>query len=378
MKSKKGNGSVFQRGAVWWVKYYHNGKPYRETSGSEKESDARKLLKKRLGEIALGRFIGPDAEQVRIRELAKDYLNDYRINGRKSLDKAERMVKRLDEDGKDKDSALLAYFGDYKAHSVGTDRVKAYLAKRLEAGAANATINRELAALKRMFSLGIQAEKIHRKPYIPMLKENNVRTGFFEHGEFVAFRGALPDYLQPVATFAYYTGWRKRNILDLMWNQVDLNARTVRLNPGTTKNDAGQLVILDGELLEAIRKQWERRKVAEIPGHSPTLLCPFVFHKDGKPIKDYRDAWNEARKATGLTTKILHDFRRTAVRNMVRAGVHERVAMMISGHKTRSVFDRYNIVSEDDLREAARRTWQYAQSQEQTTNVVAVRTGNQG
>jgi integrase len=190
--------------------------------------------------------------------------------------------------------------------------------------------------------------------------------------------GALPDYLQPVATFAKYTGWRKQNILDLRWNQVDLNARTVRLNPGTTKNDTGQMVILHGELLEAIQTQWERRKVAEIPGQSPTLLCPYVFHRNGKRIKDYRKSWDKARETTGLTNKILHDFRRTAVRDMVRAGVNERVAMMISGHKTRSVFDRYNIVSEDDLREAARRTWQHAQSQEQTTNVAPLRTGNEG
>lgn len=377
MKRKKGDGAVFQRGAVWWIKYYRNGKPYRETSGSERESEARKLLKKRLGEITLGRFIGPDAERVTIRELAQDYLNDYRINGRKSLDKAERMVKRIDDDGKETDSELMAYFGDCKAHSVGADAVKKYISQRLDAGAANASVNRELAALKRMFNLGIQAEKIHRKPYIPMLKENNVRTGFFEHGEFVAFRGALPDYLQPVATFAYYTGWRKRNIFNLMWNQIDLNARSVRLNPGTTKNDAGQIVILDGELLETIQKQWERRKVVTIPGQSPTLLCPFVFHRDGKPIKDPRKAWDKARETTGLTTKILHDFRRTAVRNMVRAGVNERVAMMISGHKTRSVFDRYNIVNEDDLREAARRTWQHAQSQEQAAKVVLLRTANE-
>jgi integrase len=377
MKRKKGDGSVFQRGAVWWIKYYRNGKPYRETSGSEKESDARKLLKRRLGEIVLGRFVGPDAERVTIRELAEQYLNDYRVNQKKSLDKAERMVKRYDDEGKEIDSELMAYFGDYKAHSVGTDRVKAYVAKRLEQGAANATINRELSAVKRMYNLGLQSETIHRKPYIPMLKENNVRTGFFEHDEFVAFRGALPDYLQPVATFAYYTGWRKGNILTLRWNQVDLNAQTVRLNPGTTKNDAGQMIILDGELLETFQKQWERRKVVTIPGQSPTLLCPFVFHREGKLIKDPRKAWNKARKATGLTTKIPHDFRRTAVRNMVRAGVNERVAMMISGHKTRSVFDRYNIVSEEDLREAARRTWQYAQKQDRAAKVVPLQTANE-
>src|SRR5262249_48879031 len=131
MKRKKGDGSVFQRGAVWWIKYYRNGKPYRETSGSDKESDARKLLKKRQGEIALGRFIGPEAERVTIRELAEDYLNDYRVNGRKSLDKAVRTVKRNDADGNEKDSVLMAYFGDCKAHSIGADAIKKYTAQRL-------------------------------------------------------------------------------------------------------------------------------------------------------------------------------------------------------------------------------------------------------
>jgi hypothetical protein len=130
------------------------------------------------GEIALGRFVGPDAERVTVRELATDYLNDYRTDGRKSLDKAERMVKRYDDDSKEIDSELITFFGDLKAHNVGTDRIRAYTAKRIEEKAASATINRELAALKRMFSLGIQAEKIHRKPYVPMLKENNVRRAF--------------------------------------------------------------------------------------------------------------------------------------------------------------------------------------------------------
>ena len=228
-----------------------------------------------------------------------------------------------------------------------------------------------------MFNLGIQAEKIHRKPYIPMLKENNVRTGFFERGEFIAFRAALADYLRPVATFAYYTGWRKGKILDLTWSQVDWNALTVRLHPGTTKNDEGQVIVLDGELLDVIRAQWEKRKVVTIPGQSPTLLCPFVFHRGGRQIKDPRKAWNKARAATGLSTKMPHDFRRTAVRDMIRAGVRERVAMMVSGHKTRSVFDRYNIVNEDDLRDAARKHSEYVQSQDKTSNVVGLKRVNE-
>lgn len=362
MSKQKGEGSVFQRGAVWWVKYYRHGKPYRESSKSLKESDARKLLRKRQGEIALDRFIGPESERVTIKELSEALLTDYRINQKRSEARAVRSL-----------SHVLPYFGDYKAHQVRTDHVKAYVAQRLEQGAANATINRELAALKRMFTLGIQAERIQRRPHIPMLEEHNVRQGFFERGDFTAFREALPDYLKPLVTFAYYTGWRRGEIVRLKWNQIDLAARTVRIEGDTTKNKRARTIALDGELLEAIQGQWDKRKVAEIPGQSPTLLCAYVFHREGKPLGDFRDAWDKALETTGLSGKILHDFRRTAVRNMTRAGVPERVAMMVSGHKTRSVFDRYDIVSEDDLREAARKSWEHAQSQEAAAKVVRMR-----
>lgn len=359
MKTRRGTGSIFKRGGVYWIKYYRNGTPYRESSKSSKEGDARKLLKRRLGEISLGRFVGPQAERITIRDLAEDLLNDYRVNAKKSLEGVEHRLKHV-----------LPFFGDYKALEVGTDGIKKYIAHRQEEGATNGTINRELAALKRMYSLGIQAEKIYRRPHIPMLHENNVRKGFFEYGEFLALREALADYLRPVVTFAYYTGWRKQEILSLRWNQVDLDARIIRLDPGTTKSGEGRTMALDGELLEVIRQQWERRKVAEIPGQSPTLLSPFVFHRDGNPIRDFRDAWERACKKTGLEGRIFHDFRRSAVRNMVRAGVAERVAMTISGHKTRSVFDRYNIVSEEDLKEAARKTWAHTQNRSDKSRIT--------
>ena len=374
-RRKRGEGSVFCRGRIWWIKYPVNGEFVSESSKSAKESDARKLLQKRMGEIVDGRYSGPEAEKITVRELAEDYLNDYRVNAKRSLDKAERMVSRKDEDGKPIDSYLMAFFGNWKAQAVKTDAVRKYIAQRLGAGAANGTVNRELAALKRMYSLAVKAEKLYRKPYIPMLEENNVRTGFFERAEFLAFRDAVPDYLKPVVTFAYYTGWRKKEILNLTWAQVDLAApkKTVRLNPGTTKNRAGRLIVLNGELLETVQAQWEKRKVVTIPGQASTLLCPYVFHRHGKRIADYRKSWYSAREATGLATKTLHDFRRTAVRDMVRAGVPDKVAMSISGHKTRSVFDRYDIVSEDDLEEAARRHAEYVQNQEKAAKVAVAK-----
>ena len=249
---------------------------------------------------------------------------------------------------------MLAYFGKDRAKSITADRIKGYIARRQEEGAAPATINRELAALKRTFNLALQAEKIISKPHIPLLTENNVRTGFFEYAEFTTVRDALPPFLQPIATFAYYTGWRKAEILTLQWRQVNLDAAEVRLDPGTTKNGKGRVIYLDGELLDAMKEQ--RAFVLNLQRERGKII-PWVFTNPdtGERVRSFRGSWDKACVAAGVKGRLFHDFRRSAVRNMVRAGVPEVVAMGFSGHETRSVFDRYNIVSEEDLRVAARR-----------------------
>ena len=189
-------------------------------------------------------------------------------------------------------------------------------------------------------------------PYIPVLREDNVRSGLFEPEAFCAVLKELPSSLKPVATFAYYTSWRKEEILNLTWGQVDLEAGTVRWEPGTTKNREGRTVFLPTELYTILREL--RTKTSALERERGEII-PWVFHRHGKPIRDFRDASNSACRRAGYSGRLFHDFRRTGVRNMIRAGIPERVAMQISGHKTRSVFDRYNIVSEGDLREAARK-----------------------
>ena len=211
--------------------------------------------------------------------------------------------------------------------NINSPRIEAYIESRLEEGDANATINRELSALKRMLNIGARQTppKVDRVPYIPMLEENNVRTGFFEHAEFLALRDNLPDYLKGFVTFGYRTGWRFAEITGLTWGQVDFDNYIVRLEPGGTKNKDGRTIYFDEELQGVFQKQWERRK-------SGKKILPYVFpNKNGTgKIKQFKNGvWQTACKKAGIGNKLFHDFRRTAVRNMVRAGIPESVAMKI-------------------------------------------------
>lgn len=329
-------GCVYRRGKTYWIKYYDHGKPVLESAKTAKETEAKRLLKLREGQVEEHKFPGLQVNRTRFDDLAEELLIDYRVNGKKSLHTAMLYI----------DKHLRPFFGGQcKATAITTMRIKEFIASKQTEGLSNASINRCLSALKRMFNLAMRQSPplVASAPFIPMLREDNVRSGFFFHEEYLAVLGCLPGYLKGPFTLGYFAGLRREEILSLEWSQVNMFDKTIRLNPGRTKNNEGRVLPLTGPLLEMIRER-DRGRNGEL-----------VFHNEGIKIGDFRKAWRKAFKDAGIPEKLFHDLRRTAVRNMIRAGIPERIAMKISGHKTRSIFDRYCIVNENDLRFAGER-----------------------
>jgi integrase len=232
------------------------------------------------------------------------------------------------------------------------------VAKRQEEGAANATINRELETLGKMLRLAYENNTLMRLPIIHKLTVNPPRQGFFELDQFEAVRRLLRPEYQLAVSIAHAFGWRMQSeVLTLERRQLDLETGTLRLEPGTTKNDDGRVVYLTPELKGSIMAQLERVKSLE---RETGQIIPYLFphlrgpHR-GKRVQDFKKAWKTTCVKAEGPGMLRHDFRRTAVRNLVNLGVPERVAMKVTGHRSRTVFDRYHTVSPGDLQEVVRK-----------------------
>jgi integrase len=374
----RGSGSVYRIGGAgpWWISYRDAaGKRVSESSESTRKGDAERLLQRRVGAKAHNLPIIPYAEKLTFNEAAQVVIDDFVANRRKSLVVVKRRIEKH----------LLPYFGGRRLAGITAADVTAYIAHRQAQGieretdvpatdgkterkivrvcdVSNAEINRELQIFKRIFSLAIKSGRIAMRPHISLLRESGARAGFFEPDQLASVLAHLPAEIAPVIRFAAITGWRiASEVLPLEWRQVDFQAGEVRLDAGTTKNGDGRVFPMTADLRTLLETQHATHARLKKAG----TIEPWVFWRmvaEGRggpkkplPITAFTKAWRNACAAAGCPGKIPHDLRRTAVRNLVRAGVPQTVAMKLTGHKTDSVFRRYDIVSPNDLRVAVER-----------------------
>ena len=361
-----GEGTVYLRGRTWWITYHHQGRRFSESSKSRNKRDATRLLRKRKSEIDVGRFVG-NPEKLTFHDLREIIRSDYIARGRKSWDRAARALKRVAQEFGDEGCRCCGHTCEKHtvepcrapATAIAADPLHRYVASRLEEGAARGTIRAELSALKRAMRLAWKRDRLASIPNFPGVQADNPRQGFFEDSDVQDVLTHLPEYLRAPVEFAYYTGWRFRSeVLRLTWDRVDLEAGIVRLDPGTTKNNKGREFPLMPELDALLRSQKTKTRALE---RTTNRIIQSVFHNDGEPVRDHYHAWRAACKKAGVPGRLVHDLRRTAVRNLVRAGVPDRTAMELTGHLTRKVFDAYNIVNDADRRDGVARLGQYMQ-----------------
>jgi integrase len=341
--SRYGLGTIYLRGDLWWIQYWRNGQRHRESSDSERKDDAVKLLKRRQGEAIAGKLA---SRHMRMSQLLDLVLQDYIRHKRKSIYDLKLRIDRQ----------LRPKIGRIRVEQFGSEAIQCYIEQRTKAGIQAATVNRELAVVKRSLVLAMQHDPplIGRIPHIPALKENPPRKGFVEDRTYAAILRELPKPIRLLAALAYRTGARKGELLGLRVDQVDLELNQIRLHAGETKNDEGRVLPIYGDVREMIAARLHQRTTqAKRSGKFPLpWLC---IHEDGRQVRQFDRSWRSACVRAGFPALLFHDLRRSAVRNMERAGIPRSVAMKISGHKTEAVYRRYSIVSSEDIAEAGRK-----------------------
>ena len=373
MKRERGTGGLIKikNCRYWYAQIYdQKGKQRRISTRTMVKKRAESVLRNLLTDKDRGvQFVG-DLKKIRYGDLRAALLQNYVERGNKSL--------QVTADGTETIWGLKALdkFFEYEAGGQGkpgnpglpvsqmtTEAGREFAKKRLKEGAANGTVNGSLALLRRMLSIAHEDGKIQVKPKIRLLKPGPARKGFLPPERFDNLLAYVPVNLKPLITFLYFCAVRLGEALQIDWSQVSLDEALIRLEEEQTKNSAPRTVPLpnvlvmmfeqvepkEGKVFDAtnLRKEWHKACVKAGLG---------TFTKvEGKPDPRYN----------GL---LIHDLRRSAIRNLMKAGVNEKVAMSISGHKTRDVFDRYHIVDTDDVIEAMRRVQQSARTKHLVPN----------
>jgi len=373
-----GEGSLLRRAgtSLWYAQYYKDGRQIRTSTGTPIKAKALVELRKLMGKSENGEIPASDLKKIRYSNLREALLADYATEGNRTLyttaDGTEKIggLQALDEFvGFDENNPGLP------VTALTTDLARSFVKKRQAEGYAAATINRSLSCLRRMLQIAVEDKKIQAVPKIHFLKEKNTRKGFIELPRFQKLLAALPENLHPVILFLYWCGGRKGEAFQIQWRQVDLKQGLIELEREQTKNEEARFVPLPPILIDMLSKVQNPEPDALVFDTTGlrtqwALACEKVGEGKREKVKSKKGhTWYHYR---GL---LIHDLRRSAVRNLINAGIPERVAMAISGHKTRSIFDRYHIVSAGDVTNAMQRLM-IANNQPVSASLVQVGKGN--
>ena len=265
--------------------------------------------------------ITPDATRCGLDDqpfeaLTTGYVTDYELHRYRSITCLPARLRHL-----------RGFFGGLTVREITNDVIRNYQIYRRQQGASAASVNRETSGLSRMFTIAVERGQLRAMPVFPKrLRENPPRQGFFEHYEYLKVRSHLPKAFQDVLDFAYYSGWRRNEVLELTWAEVDLAGGVVRLSPERSKTDTGRVLPLSGPLVKVLERRKRLRRGEQTR----------VFQRDGVTVRAWRHAMRDACADAGVPQRVLHDCRRTAARNLIRAGVPERVAMTLARCRMRS------------------------------------------
>lgn len=357
-KRQHGRGGLFQtyhlnnegkrvlKSNVWYASYRKDGKRFCKSTGKTIKAEAEAVLRDWMTDSARGLKPTPETTALTYDALRASLIDHYRRNGLKSL--------QVTSDGEETIFPLPAldeFFTGKKVADITPDTVRAFIEKKKADGRGNAAINNSLSLLRRMFSLARQEGKLTLVPFVGLLKKPKARQGFIREEKFYKLLEALPTHLQPLILFLYRCGGRVGEALEIDWSQVDMRDATITFRAEQTKDDEPRIVPLPDELVDTLR---------------------VVKVKEGKVFSgdNLRWSWNRACVAAGVGEFFptgdkrhprryeglnIHDLRRSALNNFRKQHVPEAVAMRFSGHASRVVFDRYNIVDVDEQRAAMRK-----------------------
>jgi integrase len=344
---------IYKRKGFWWLRFCDNGQDQRVSiarllgvpTARVSDEQARRVLKdwqraRDRGELA------PRGLRESVSDALDSYLAHYRLRGGPSARTLTRYA-----------NTIRAALGRVKIAAVTAPQLRAYAEQRLAAGYAPATVrDGELAVLRAALRLAHREGKLRAVPPFPQLTVDNARQGFVEPPEAERIIAHLEQPYQDAALFSYVAARRANEVLRLSWAQVDRAAHEIRW--GRTKNGRPLTLPLVGQLAEVVERRWAARVVGQWV--SPWVF--FVSHLGPLGYSTYRAHFVAAARAVGLAGIRPHDFRRSGVRNMIRAGVSQAVAQSISGHRSAAVFARYDITSTTDQRQALGAVERYLQT----------------